>query len=105
MGRLANIKVRIEEWWHNYQKDVAKAQERQKMLRVIRDKSYAQEKGVQDAKTEGHRAREAPREYSNSLFASMFDATETKDAVGTLKPVDAVGNVKDIFKELRKDAD
>lgn len=102
MGFLSNIRVRIEEWWYNYQKDVAVARERQRMLRLIRDKSYAQEKGTQDAKTEGHRARQPPREYSNSLFNKMFDAAEPKDAIGTLEPVDAIGSVDDIFKELKK---
>lgn len=99
MGTLANITSKLKEWWSQYKKDVAIARERQRTLRLIRDKSYAEEKGRQDAKTEGHRAREPPREYSNSLFDSMFDAAEPKDAIGTIEPIDPIGNIGDMFGE------
>lgn len=91
MGLLADMTAKIKEWWHDYKKDVAIARERQKMLRLIRDKSYAEEKGRQDAMTRGHFAR-APREYQNSLFT----LPPAKDSVGTLKPVDAIGTIEPI---------
>ena len=99
MGLLADMTAKIKEWWHDYKKDVAIARERQRMLRLIRDKSYAQEKGRQDAKTEGHRAREPPREYSNSLFSSMLSTAEPKDAIGTIEPIDPIGKIGDMFGE------
>jgi len=99
MSWFANITFKLKRWWRNYKKDVAIARERQKMLRLIRDKSYAEEKGRQDAKTEGHRAREPPREYSNSLFSSMLSTAEPKDAIGTIEPIDPIGKIGDMFGE------
>lgn len=108
MGFLANIRVRIEEWWRNYKKDVAIARERQRMLRLIRDKSYAKEKGRQDAITKGHRARAPPREYNNSLFTlppakDSVGTLEPKDAIGIIEPIDSIGKVEDIFKGVNDD--
>lgn len=108
MGFLANIKTKIDAWWAQYKADVAIAKERQKMLRLIRDKSYAKEKGIQDAKTHGHFAR-APREYKNSLLepkdkpVDAIGTLEPKDAIGTIEPMNGIGNLDDMFKGFREE--